>query len=270
MNKTILDTLREAFTPNVESMLDKGEVVLGTSRASQKRSAAACSTSCTVCGHSVTFMKGRSGAPLCAACLTLSAKMPCHSDPGKDEKKRGLSPCNPKGGGMGLLITQDATGGGRCHFFVKEEKFDLVFLDTVPHTRIPLANFDRVVIASVEAAMSLEDGTHYWWGFVQENDIYPTLDMLRMAPWDLAQDTMRFRGGVGTPPCADTRASWRAIAAVKKHPEYVRMLKSVKRIVEREKEEVQETKLAALPWDECPECQTFLCDINEHAMLAFF
>ncbi len=254
---TILDVLRETLTPNIENMREKGEVVSG-------------SRPCIVCKHPTTFSKGKSGAPLCAACLTLSAKMPCHSDPDKAPKNRGLSPCNPKGGGMGLLITQNEAGGS-CHFFVREEKFDLVFLDTVAHTRIPFVTIDYVVSASATAAMDLEDGARYWWGLIQENDIYPTLEILRTAPWDMAQDTMLFRGGAGTSPYADTRASWRAVAAIKSRPEWVRMVKSVKRILEKDmQEDVRETKLAALPWHEHVDCEHFLYDINEHAMKAFF
>lgn len=204
--------------------------------------------SCTVCGHPIAAMKGKNGKLLCAACLTLSAKMPCYSGPEKLADHRGLSPCNPKGGGMGLLMTQDFT-----RFFVKADNFDLVFLDSVDHTRIPFATVDHVLAASADAAMQIQDGMPYWWGILQKNDIYPALEMLRTTPWNITQDTMQFHPGPGEPPRSDTRFSWLAVTRIKEHPEYVRMLKAVKRILEKDEEEAKrQTRLAALDLQQYP------------------
>ncbi|MBU2759714.1 hypothetical protein HAQ01_05230 [Acidithiobacillus thiooxidans] len=259
----ILECLRDALTPNMENMLGRGEVLPAMSRATKKT--AASPLACVVCGHPVAFIKGKTGKPLCAACLTFSAKMPCVSDPGKPEKSRGLSPCNPKGGGMGLLVTPSQG----VQFFVKEDKFDLVFLNTVQHTLIPFASVDHVLTASVEAVMRLPDGALYWWGMAQENDIYPLLARLRDAPWDIAQDMMRFHTGLSSPARIDTGASWIAVASLKKRPESVQFVKSVRRAMSEKDEKKRQDKLVALN-EECPEAMALVSDLTEYALAASF
>ena len=262
MSKHILECVRDALTPNMENMARRGEVVPAMSRATKQKTAKP--LACAVCGHPVAFIKGKTGKPLCAACLTLSAKMPRASDPLRPEKSRGLSACNRKGGGIGLLVTPD-----QARFFVKETEFDLVFLDTVQHAVMPFASVDHVLTASIEVAMRLPDGTPYWWGMAQENDIYPLLERLRDAPWDIAQDMMRFHAGMGLSSRTDTRASWTAVAELKKQQEYVRVVKSIRKAMGEKNEEKREAKLASLH-EEYPECLSLASHLTEYALTASF
>lgn len=258
----ILDALRDAFTPYVEScLLVEGDAV----HAVHPRKG---ELACSVCQHPVAYSKGRTGKPLCAACLSLSAKMPCHSDSQKAPISRGLSPCNPKGGGMGFLITPDA-----LHLFVKEDKFDLVFLDMIPYTGFPVVSMDHFIRVSTDMAMALPDATEYFWGIIQKNDIYPTLEWLRSAPWDIAQDTMRLHHMVsdGNTVFSDSRKSWQAVSVIKSNADYVKLMKSVKRITQAsEATDRQQKKLATLPWADHPGCARAATAISESALQTFF
>jgi len=143
-------------------------------------------------------------------------------------------------------------------------------MDTVVHTRLPFVSIDSVLDASTEMAMQLPDGAPYWWGFIKEQDIYPTLQMLHNAPWDVAQDIMLFRNGSGSVVHHDTRRSWRALTVIKRQPEYLDILKAVKRIaMSGQSIEKQQAKLAELPWLEHPGCYRWITEVSEYALTSF-
>lgn len=251
---TMLDVLRNALTPNAEKMCKNREVMPGLDRKNHP-------VPCKACGYPKAYIKGKN--PLCAACLTLSAKMLRHSDAGKPKNNQGVIPLNAKfGGGMGVLMTEESV-----HFFVHEDNFDLIFLDDVPHTRCQgKATFKNVLAASLEKAMSIPEGKNYWWGLVGGNDAYEILEMLRETSWNIAQDSMVFHLGVKEAPIKDFRASWRCLAAIQRNPDMLRIAKSVQRILSKEDDPNQDKKLEKLPWDEVPGAPEIISGLSENTL----
>ena len=209
MEKSILDVLREKFTPNMEAMLASGEAVPAGGKATKKSPEKP--LSCGVCGNPRAVRKGN-GEERCAACLTLSAKMPRYSDDARPVIKRGLSPCSSKGGGMGFLVTPES-----LRLYVREgDAFDLVFLDSVDTVRMASCGFDTVIQHSVADVLALPEGALYFWGFLRESDIYPTLDALQvLSLWRVAQEDLVFHVGVtgrDARTFTERRSSWQAFA----------------------------------------------------------
>lgn len=260
MEKSILDVIRAAFSPYVETrLLPDGEAVIAVDRRGQNRH-------CRSCGHPVAYKKGKAGEPLCAACLCLSAKMPCHSDSEKAPASRGLSPCNPKGGGMGILLTQNS-----LKLYVRQEKFDLVFLDNLNIATVPVVNRNTVWQSSVDDVLALPYRTLYFWGILQTVDIYPVLRMLRTQPWSIAQKMRCFYDGSSM--VSDTCESLKYIQLLKAHPKYQRTVRAFTRLLANHldgmDDAVFQKRFSRLEWEDA-RCFEWVKKVNRDALLSHF
>lgn len=278
---TILDSLRVALTPNAEAMLERGELVPGVTTATKKNPQSQ-RIPCRDCGHERTFIKNMDVGALCAACLSFTAKMPCH-------KTDGLMALNSKSAqGMGLLVTPDdvrfyaldrlraveakpATRNKPGKPAKPERNMDLIFLDTVSTTRLAGMQDDPFLVQALPELLALPDGAFYWFGILFNDDAHAVMSWLKSVPWNIAQDTLFFQCKNGK-VFSDTRASWRSVLFIKSNPEYTRITKNMRRICLEENldQDKREKRLAALSLHEHPDLFAALSDLNDTSLATLF
>jgi len=219
---------------------------------------------CDVCGCEPTF-QSKTGRKLCAACFTLTAKMP-RPNGQKD------SQIFATGGFMGLLLTPEQM---TVYFPANDEKkvWDFMAHLTVRHTPryFQQGNPLSFLSTSLEDVLALSNNTSYFWGILAGSDAYAILSEMIDQPWSIRQNRLEFyRYGPGQAPFLDTEEGFLALRDTDQHEGAWKAVKDLKRILQEQDEKKLQKKMEKFTSETKSEHIAIVKRLHEHAMYYFF
>jgi len=219
---------------------------------------------CDVCECKPAF-QSKTGRKLCAACFTLTAKMP-RPNGQKDNQIFAMR------GFIGLLLTPEQM---TIYLPANDEKKVWDFMDHI-NVRYTPRHFQQgtplpFLTTSLDDVLNLPSNTNYFWGILAGADSYAILSEMINQPWSIRQNRLElYCYGPGKAPFIDTEDGFLAIRDADQTEDAWKAAKNLLKIINDQDVQKSQKKIKKFVSETKQEVLSVVKRLHEHALSYFF